>query len=1040
MNHKKKEPTITRPLIFELASLFDSDFSADWLAEILDLPPSEVLDSLNNGVEIRMVRQTGSGFYCFISPTIRFRYQQRLHISRQEIFNKSIVNILIRDLPDGDTKTKTIASHLLSIHGGPTECEYLMKAGEAFLKTFNMDMARQCFGKILSNLQNSTFPEEDILIIRAAIQFSKSSTAGRKTSEVLNILEDAMERARRLDVPRYLSTLEMQMAKTKWLRSRYNSAFQHFMNGLKIAEALEDPKLLRSANNFRIISLFWNGRFKQVIETYEALVPEIDRFPNSGFPLLTALTVGRCYVHIGQVSHGLGMLDAINSFCREKGDRYLACHSQFTIGATMMDIRELDQASTLLSEAIAIAEKERNDWVLILGNLMLANVCYLKKEPRQTVQALQRFVDHRKRAEVIVQPYPYLLDLCLASRQGLLPLVTGLVLEEEMDRMLKGKNLFIRGIAFRFQAILMRDENRPTHEILDCLEKSASLLQESGHCIGLAKTEIEIARQFLSDGNPAMAAQHAEIASKLVENFSPSIIPPDLQPLVKGSSSKKSLLQEIFKLGQDLGTLRDTQILVHRIISTANGITGAERGAIFRLEKKGSQLTPVLIASRNLTAEQIERAGFADSREIITRVARTGTGFIQKATQTANMPIRDEKVIRSALCVPMILRNEVVGVLYLDNRLLKSSFENDDLELLSFFSGQAALALDNANAYQEIHNLNLKLRKETEYYQEENRQELRFDEIVGASDLILEVLHQTKLVAMTDTSVLIVGETGVGKELIARAIHQQSSRKNKPFIKVNTSALSKHLIPSELFGHEKGAFTGASQRRIGRFELANEGTLFLDEIGEISLDVQISLLRVLQTKEFERVGGDTTILSDFRLIAATNRNLLQEVKEGRFRSDLYFRINVFPIRVPPLRERWNDVEQLANHFLRIQAAKMGKVFYNITSEELQKLINYDWPGNIRELQNIIERGAILNQGPIFRVPELCNGSGKSTFPIDSEVSIPSLEQNERRHIIRVLQQCNWKVRGPGGAAEILQVNPSTLYFRIKKLGIQRTRK
>jgi len=288
-------------------------------------------------------------------------------------------------------------------------------------------------------------------------------------------------------------------------------------------------------------------------------------------------------------------------------------------------------------------------------------------------------------------------------------------------------------------------------------------------------------------------------------------------------------------------------------------------------------------------------------------------------------------------------------------------------------------------------------------------------------------------VAKADTTVLICGETGVGKELVARAIHRHSLRKDKPFIRVQCSALIESLITSELFGHEKGAFTGAINRRIGRFELADGGTIFLDEIGDLPGEVQVRLLRVLQSKEFERVGASETLHSDFRLVAATNHNLEEEVKVCRFRADLYFRLNVFPIFVPPLRERKDDIPILVRYFISIYGTKMGKTFDRIPEEEMSKLIQYDWPGNVRELENIIERGTILSHGPTFYVPKLSIDS--LGFGLQKEYL--TLRENERHHIESALLKTGWKIRGPGGAAELLEIHPSTLAFKMKKLGVQR---
>jgi formate hydrogenlyase transcriptional activator len=279
--------------------------------------------------------------------------------------------------------------------------------------------------------------------------------------------------------------------------------------------------------------------------------------------------------------------------------------------------------------------------------------------------------------------------------------------------------------------------------------------------------------------------------------------------------------------------------------------------------------------------------------------------------------------------------------------------------------------------------------------------------------------------------VLILGETGVGKEMVARAIHQNSDRKDKAFIRVNCSVFPETLIASELFGNEKGAFTGADSKKIGRFELADQGTIFLDEIGDISMEVQVRLLRVLQTKEFERVGGRETVRSDFRLILATHKDLQKEIKAGRFRQDLYYRINVFPILVPPLRDRKDDIPLLVKHFLDIHHEDGRRKM--VSNEDLAKLLTYHWPGNVRELENIIERGVILSRGSRFKMPNLHENLPEKR----SDLSAVTHQENECRHILNALKTTGGKISGNGGAAELLDIHPNTLYYRIKKLGINR---
>ncbi|NUN97201.1 MAG: sigma 54-interacting transcriptional regulator [Candidatus Omnitrophica bacterium] len=330
-----------------------------------------------------------------------------------------------------------------------------------------------------------------------------------------------------------------------------------------------------------------------------------------------------------------------------------------------------------------------------------------------------------------------------------------------------------------------------------------------------------------------------------------------------------------------------------------------------------------------------------------------------------------------------------------------------------------------------------KLKMEKDYLQEEIRGQYNFEEIVGQSSALRSVLETVELVAATDSTVLIQGETGTGKELIARAIHNLSPRRGRALIKVNCGGVPANLLESEFFGHERGAFTGAVSQRLGRFELADGGTLFLDEVGEIPLEAQAKLLRVLQEREFERVGGSKTFKVDVRVIAATNRDLLKEAAEGRFRDDLFYRLSVFPIRLPPLRERKEDIPSLVKHFMEKHARRIGRRTSRLSDAILQGILEYPWPGNIRELENAVERAVILSTGEELRLdlPPVSRPPGPAATVLESTES--SLIDVERRHILEVLHRTNWVIEGARGAAKVLDLHPNTLRSRIQKLGIQR---
>jgi len=388
----------------------------------------------------------------------------------------------------------------------------------------------------------------------------------------------------------------------------------------------------------------------------------------------------------------------------------------------------------------------------------------------------------------------------------------------------------------------------------------------------------------------------------------------------------------------------------------------------------------------------------------------------------------------SGCASPLIFRDRALGVLGIKNSH-PHAFSSEDAELFEQVAKQVAIAVENALAYNEIETLKNQLEKEKLYLEEEIRTEHNFEEIIGNSSVLKRALHDVLTVATTGSTVLIYGETGTGKELIARAIHNLSERRERTLVKVNCAAIPTGLLESELFGHEKGAFTGAIDRRIGRFELAHQGTIFLDEVEDIPPELQSKLLRVLQEQEFERLGSSRTLRVDVRVVAATNADLAQLVEEKKFRSDLYYRLNVFPITVPPLRERPEDIPLLVHFFANKFAQQMKRPIESVPKETMAALVNYHWPGNIRELQNLVERGVILSRGSTLEIPlsEL-KQSARTAYSTNGS---PTLESVEREHILRVLGESKWVIGGPTGAAARLGVNRTTLNHRLRKLGISR---
>jgi transcriptional regulator with GAF, ATPase, and Fis domain len=500
----------------------------------------------------------------------------------------------------------------------------------------------------------------------------------------------------------------------------------------------------------------------------------------------------------------------------------------------------------------------------------------------------------------------------------------------------------------------------------------------------------------------------------------------------------------VLKVSQAVQGETNLEKLIAVIICLGVEHAGAERGLLilphgdsYRIEAQATSRHDGVTV--DLRQERVEAGELPHS--VFQYVLRTREHVLLGRTSAATELADDEYFrrhhARSVLCIPLLKQTRLAGILYLENSLTSDAFTPARMALLEVLASDAAISLENARLYYEISELKDQLYKENLVLRDEVDRTSMFEEIVGTAPALKTVLARVAKVARTDSTVLIAGETGTGKELVARAIHRRSSRASKSFVGVNCAVVPRELIASELFGHEKGAFTGATQRRLGRFELAHGGTIFLDEVGELPMETQVALLRVLQEREFERVGGSTSIRVDVRVVTATNRDLQSAVEAGTFRSDLFYRLNVFPIEVPALRERADDIPLLVEYFIDRYARKAGKTLRRVNKRTLERLRSYPWPGNVRELQNVIERSVIVCDTDEFTVDE----SWLTARPaIEGRLALSgTIAAHEKAVIEDALRACGGRVYGPSGAAERLGIPRSTLESKIRALRINKHR-
>jgi len=860
----------------------------------------------------------------------------------------------------------------------------------------------------------------------------------RDIHDIPALLEQAYPVAERIGDLRTLTRCDLVMGLYKYVIGQTAEGFRLIGSGLSRADALGDDDILAISAEFRGVYYYLQGTYKEAVDSCETVVRQSSLKSGHAVPtflpehLASSSALGYCSALLGQHHRAIGVLDSHWRRSRMvKGNRN-SCFFEALLGIVLIIMGRRKEAHAHLESARKEARENGNRAAMHVVMKGLAYYSYFEGD----LEEAYRITRDTAFTEAIGPQYnwPVTLEMLYAFELKGFPPIPSFRLEDEMERVLAGPNLHLRGVALRLRALQARGRGEHADVILSLLEASETDLLKTGDPIELAKTRAEMARVKLAQHDRSSARNLTLMAWEGLGGYGQEFFPDDLVPLLRVGAParignpRQDLIDRFMDILDEFVPSADREEILTRIVSAATRFFGAERGGLFWFSGPRETARPVLRSSCNLDRSEVFSESFRSTLGLVFRVFRNGEPLVMRSDEPGAEG-GDRHQTLAVICLPVSLGGQVSGVLYLDNSYIDPGSEVIDRDVVVRVARHISISMERIFHYTGMLEADRSRRSSAQLL--DGRAETA-GSILGKSPAMTALLTQVDQAAVTDATVLITGETGVGKELLARRIHDMSRRKSGPFVIVDLAAVPETLGESELFGHEKGSFTGADRQKAGRVELAHTGTLFIDEIGDVSLSAQVKLLRVLQEKSFARVGGTRTMASDFRLVAATNRDLARDVAEGRFRQDLFYRLNVVPLVLPPLRERGNDVILLAREFLGQYARKYHRVLPEPTKEDMTALLTYPWPGNVRELKNVMERTAILSSSDSLRL-NLPVPSGQAEGSLFTDT--PTLDEIQRRYISRILELTGGRIGGPGGAAEILGMKRTTLQARMRKLGI-----
>ncbi|MFH1139092.1 MAG: sigma-54-dependent Fis family transcriptional regulator [Pseudomonadota bacterium] len=867
-----------------------------------------------------------------------------------------------------------------------------------------------------------------------------SFAVGRGMQVLSSYLDDAVRLSEKFGDERSHALACLHLGRLLAYFGKQAEALVMLTAGKEKVERLGDADILNAAAEFLGLYFLVKGDFRETNIFFEKVEYNFSRSedPRPLYPMILWMRGLTLFV-AGEAPRAFGFLENYRRSALEMGWSAVASIAGALLGFWLAAARKKEDALFHLRAALEESSRSKNAYSLFIARAGLSLQTYhdgdLEKAYNILRSALEEGEKARSAPQILISFH--LMDMLAAFRdRGLPPAAAGWEFKERLELYRQDLNLSLRGIVLRLEAQEKIRAGRAAETAMADLIAARDCLRTTGAAFLLNDVHIAMARLLLREGRREEALALAQTAWRGIRSMglAPELLPDDLQALLDQAApdafardSALEFMDRYFEFLHELDAAEDETDLFHRCVSRSSRLLGAERGALFWVPDDQNEKTLEFRTGFNFSKRELESPAFRPSLALAREAFRKNRNIGTKPEYRADAAI-DRKII-DLLCLPIEVGRRVKGVLYCDNAFVSLNFDFIPAEITPLLVRHAA------RYFRRVLEC-LKLREERSRLAADKSSRLESlgsEPFLTQSRVMFKVLGQAEKAARSEATLLVTGETGTGKELLVARLHKISRRSAGSFIVVDSTAIPENLVESELFGHEKGAFTGADSRRRGRIELAHEGTLFIDEIGELPLGAQAKLLRALENKTFYRVGGTQPVKSDFRLMAATNRRLPDEVAAGRFRQDLYYRLNVIPLTLPPLRDRGDDVILLARHFFRHFCQKYNRPRLELTRRDEEKLTAYPWPGNLRELKNVIERAVILSAGDRLALDIPLGAAGPERR---TDLDLLTMDELQRQHIIRVLEKTGGRIDGPRGAAAILGLKRSTLYSRMYKLGLR----